>query len=103
MAEATNKQLFSEFPGILTSSWEEKIIADLKGADYQKKLIWNSDEGISVKPYYRNEDIESLDYLEGIGNLKNPGDASNGWLICQKKQGDGKFISNLWKVRVVSR
>ena len=67
MAEDSNKLLFSEFPDIPTSSWEEKIMADLKGADYQKKLVWNSDEGIAVKPYYRQEDMEALDYLEGIG------------------------------------
>jgi methylmalonyl-CoA mutase len=91
MAEDSNKQLFSEFPDVPTSSWEEKIMADLKGADYQKRLIWNSDEGIAVKPYYRQEDIEALGYLEGIGNLKSQGDASNGWLICQQISPMGNF------------
>ena len=71
MNEEGTKKLFTEFPEIATSMWEEKIKADLKGADYEKNLIWKSDEGISVKPYYRQEDLESLDYLEGIGNLKN--------------------------------
>jgi len=78
-----SKQLFTDFPEISTSNWEEKIKADLKGADYQKKLIWNSDEGIAVKPYYRQEDIDSFEYLEGFGKLKNPGDVPNGWTICQ--------------------
>ena len=78
-----SKQLFTDFPEISTSMWEEKIIADLKGADYQKKLVWNSDEGIHVKPYYRQEDLASLDYLEGIGNHKDQSDAPNGWTICQ--------------------
>ena len=82
MAEKANKHLFTDFPEITTPMWEEKIKADLKGADYQK-LIWNSDEGIAVKPYYRQEDIASLQYLEGLEELKNPGDAPNGWLICQ--------------------
>jgi methylmalonyl-CoA mutase len=84
MKEEGNKQLFTDFPEITTSMWEEKIRADLKGADYQKKLVWLSDEGIPVKPYYRAEDLENLDYLEGIGNLKNQSDAPNGWLICQQ-------------------
>ena len=83
MTEEANKQLFSEFPDVPTSSWEEKIIADLKGADYQKKLVWKSDEGIPVKPYYRQEDLEALDYLEGIDSLRNGSDAPNGWTICQ--------------------
>jgi methylmalonyl-CoA mutase len=84
MKEEGNKKLFAEFPEISTSMWEEKIKADLKGADYQKKLIWLNDEGIPVKPYYREEDLENLDYLEEIGNLKNQSDAPNGWLICQQ-------------------
>ena len=90
MKEEGYKKLFTDFPEITTSRWEEKIIADLKGADYQKKLVWNSDEGIPVKPFYRQEDIEALDYLEGIGRLKNPSDAPNGWLICQQISPMGK-------------
>jgi methylmalonyl-CoA mutase len=43
--------------------WEEKIIEDLKGADYDKKLVWKTPEGISVKPYYRSEHISNLPYL----------------------------------------
>jgi len=91
MKEKGNKQLFTDFPEITTSMWEEKIKADLKGADYQKKLVWNSDEGIPVKPYYREEDLEKLNYLEGIGNLKNQSDTANGWLICQQLSAAKKF------------
>ena len=83
MKEEGNKQLFANFPEITTSVWEEKIRADLKGADYQKKLIWESDEGIPVKPYYREEDLENMGYLENVGSLKNPSGAPNGWIICQ--------------------
>ena len=84
MKKEGTKFLFSDFPEIATSMWEEKIKADLKGADYQKRLVWNSDEGIPVKPFYRNEDLQALDYLEGIGGLRNRSDAPNGWLICQQ-------------------
>lgn len=77
------KQLFTEFPEISTQEWEEKILADLKGADYQKKLIWKTDEGIDVKPYYRHEDLKSLKYLQNAGSLRKPGGAPNSWLICQ--------------------
>jgi methylmalonyl-CoA mutase len=91
MAGKTNKQLFAEFPEIPMSMWEEKIRADLKGADYLKKLVWNSDEGIPVKPFYRAADIEKLNYLEGIGTLKNPAAKPNGWLICQQISPMGDF------------
>ena len=84
MKKEVTKELFSDFPEISTSMWEEKIKTDLKGADYQRKLIWNSDEGIPVKPYYRNEDIQALDYLKGFDSLRNGSDPPNGWLICQQ-------------------
>jgi methylmalonyl-CoA mutase len=32
----------------------------LKGADYEKRLIWHSEEGLAVKPYYRAEDLKDL-------------------------------------------
>ena len=53
-------RLKEEFPPVSTAEWEAVINADLKGADYEKKLVWKTEEGISVKPYYRAEDIASL-------------------------------------------
>lgn len=58
-----NKKLFSEFPPVSTQDWEAKIAVDLKGADYEKKLIWKTNEGIKVRPYYRAEDLQNLEYL----------------------------------------
>ena len=79
--------LFSEFPPVSTKDWEEKIHADLKGGDYDKKLVWKTTEGIKVKPYYRKEDIEKLEYQHALpgefpfvsGNKTN----SNAWEIRQ--------------------
>jgi methylmalonyl-CoA mutase len=56
-------KLLEEFPPVSTAEWEELIRKDLKGADYDKKLIWRTDEGIAVKPYYRREDLDGLEYL----------------------------------------
>jgi methylmalonyl-CoA mutase len=83
MKNEGDKKLFTDFPEVTTSMWEEKIMADLKGADYQKKLVWQSDEGIPVKPFYREEDIQDLEYLEHMSSLKNPAGEPNGWIICQ--------------------
>ncbi len=81
-----NTKLFSEFPAVPTSEWEKKIIADLKGADYNKRLIWNTGEGIDVRPYYRAGDLESLGYIDQLKNgnpqIFNFGKV-NDWLICQ--------------------
>ena len=64
-----NNKLFSEFPPVSTEKWEEVINKDLKGADYDKKLVWHTIEGFNVRPYYRAENLEGLDYLES-----NPGE-----------------------------
>jgi methylmalonyl-CoA mutase len=83
MKKEDYKALYTDFPEITTAAWEEKIKADLKGADYNKKLVWRTDEGIKVKPYYREEDLASLDYLENVGQLRETGSAPNSWIICQ--------------------
>lgn len=81
------KKLFSDFPPISTEAWEQQIQQDLKGADYEKKLVWKTLDGFSVKPYYRADDLAGI---AGIGSL--PGhfpfvrgyDAKkNEWEICQ--------------------
>jgi methylmalonyl-CoA mutase len=79
-------KLFSEFSPISTQQWEEKIIEDLKGADYYKKLVWKTPEGISVKPYYRSEHISALPYL-GAFPGHYPFVRSN------------KTIDNTWEIR----
>ncbi len=64
--EKTNQNLFEDFAPISTATWVEKIKTDLKGADYEKKLFWKSPEGIQIKPFYRAEDMEHLDYLNNM-------------------------------------
>ena len=52
-----------DFPPASTEAWEEKIHQDLKGADYEKKLIWRTLEGFNVRPYYRSEDLKHIPHL----------------------------------------
>ncbi|MEZ5073162.1 MAG: methylmalonyl-CoA mutase family protein [Bacteroidales bacterium] len=77
------QKLFNEFPPVGTDAWEEKILADLKGADYRKKLIRTTDEGIDIRPYYRAGDLENLEYLDQVAHLRLPGEAPNAWTVCQ--------------------
>ena len=63
MANSTREKLFTEFPPVTTEQWEEVIAADLKGADYERKLVWRTGEGFSVRPYYRAENLEGLRFL----------------------------------------
>jgi methylmalonyl-CoA mutase len=82
-----NGRLFSEFPPVPTSVWEERIKSDLKGADYDKKLIWKTGEGFDVKPYFRSADLEGLEYLDSLPGsypyLRGPRVSSNKWVIRQ--------------------
>ena len=81
-----DKKLFNDFPPVSTESWMEKVKTDLKGADFDKKLVWNSPEGIKIRPFYRSEDLKNLEYLHGLpnqfpyvrGNKNN-----NDWLVRQ--------------------
>ena len=63
MAECKDKKLFAEFPPVTTEQWEEVINVDLKGADYEKKLVWKTAEGFNVRPYYRAENLEGIKFL----------------------------------------
>ena len=81
-----NEKLFQEFPPISTNAWEDLIQKDLKGGDYDKKLVWKTREGFPVRPYYRKEDLDNIDYLK-----TNPGEfpyvrgvkADNNWAVRQ--------------------
>ena len=60
------EKLFDDFPPVDTESWKKKIKADLKGADYDKKLVWHTDEGFDVQPFYRAEDLKHLEHMRGL-------------------------------------
>jgi len=53
-----NEFLFGEFESVSAKEWKQKIQVDLKGEDYNKSLIWQSEEGIHVKPFYHQDDFE---------------------------------------------
>ena len=81
------EKLFSDFSPVSTEQWMEKITADLKGADYEKKLVWRTNEGFKVKPFYRKEDLDGLKTTDALpgefpylrGNRKD----NNEWLVRQ--------------------
>ena len=64
MAITKREKLFTEFPPVPTEKWEEVITADLKGADYERKLVWRTGEGFNVRPYYRAENLEGIQFLD---------------------------------------
>jgi len=85
MADSKEK-LFSEFPPVTTQQWMERITADLKGADFEKKLVWKTNEGFQVKPFYRAEDLEGIqltDSLPGEFPYVRGTKIDNNWLVSQ--------------------
>lgn len=54
--------LFQDFPKVSTEQWEQAIEKLLKGKNYEETLVWNTEEGFDIKPYYRKEDLPQTSY-----------------------------------------
>lgn len=50
------EQLFNEFEPVSSKQWKQLIQYDLKGADYNETLVWESPEGIKIKPFYHADE-----------------------------------------------
>ena len=86
MAENKEK-LFDQFPPVSTEEWRAKVEVDLKGADFNKKLVWRTNEGFNVQPMYRAEDIKDLkttDSLHGEYPFVRGTKTNNDWYIRQE-------------------
>lgn len=79
-----NPFLFNEFIGTSSAAWKQKIQVDLKGADYNETLLWKTNEGITVKPFYSKEDRTNT-------KLNLP---KKGFNICQTIFVDNEKIAN---------
>ena len=101
------EKLFTEFTAPTTQEWLDKIQVDLKGADFQKRLVWRTNEGFNVQPFYRREDLKDLKTPEALpgefpfvrGNKKD----TNEWYVRQNivvtdpKEGNAKALDILNK------
>lgn len=54
------------FPPVPVAEWEAQILADLKGGDYGRKLVWKTPEGLAVRPYYTMETAPQPVALSGL-------------------------------------
>ena len=69
-----SQDLFQEFEAVTAKQWKQKIQFDLKGEDYNEKLVFKSRDGIAVKPFYNTEDISETTKVHSPKN----------WEICGK-------------------
>ena len=105
---SNNKEkLFSEFQAPTTQEWLDKIQVDLKGADFNKRLVWRTNEGFNVQPFYRREDVLKLKTPEALpgeypfvrGNKKN----TNEWYVRQDIKADDAVAANAKALDILNK
>ncbi len=100
-------KLFDTFPPVSTTEWEARITEDLKGADYQKKLIWKTSEGFDVKPYYRDEDTQGIESISSIPGeypfIRGNQTTNNNWEIRQDIETDDESKANFLALDAIKR
>jgi len=103
---ADNK-LFSDFAPNTTKEWIDKITKDLKGADFDRKLSWRTNEGFDVKPFYRLENMDDKAFMNTYpgdfpftrGNKKN----NNDWLVRQNITVEDVKAANAQALEILNR
>ncbi len=88
-------KLFSDFSEVSSKQWKQKIQVDLKGVDYNDSLIWKTNEGIHIKPFYH---FDEFDELPKVSNTQ----ASN-WKICQSIYVTNALEANSKAIDVLSK
>ena len=103
----SKEKLFTEFTAPTTQEWLDKIEVDLKGADFNKRLVWRTNEGFNVQPFYRREDVLKLktpDSLPGEfpfvrGNNKK----DNAWFVRQDIVADDAQAANAKALDILNK
>ena len=90
-----SKPLFNDFEGVSSKAWKQKIQVDLKGADYNDTLIWKTNEGIDVKPFYHPDEFESLPDVSSSNAAH--------WKICQAIVVSEAKAANLKAIDAINR
>ena len=90
-----SKSLFNDFEAVSSKAWKQKIQVDLKGADYNDTLIWKTNEGINVKPFYHADEFETL---PEVSKSK-----ATAWKISQAIDVTDAKISNLKALDAITR
>lgn len=103
---ANTEKLFDMFSPTSTEDWKGKITVDLKGADFDKKLVWRTNEGFNVQPFYRREDLKDLAHMGTLPGqfpfVRGTRD-NNDWLIRQQIAGANPEEINREAVHAIDR
>ncbi len=52
------QDLFKTFDTVSKQAWRNKIEQDLKGAQYDESVVWESELGFKIQPFYHQEEID---------------------------------------------
>lgn len=77
--------LFNEFEVVSAKAWKQQIQVELKGADFNEKLVTKTEDGIDIKPFYHQEDVNQFTEI-----------AIPNWKICQHF-----FIEDKSKIAII--
>tara|TARA_R110002020_G_scaffold203146_5_gene406579 strand:- start:23969 stop:25351 length:1383 start_codon:yes stop_codon:yes gene_type:complete len=86
--------LFDEFREVSAKAWKQQVQFDLQGADYNEKLVWESPEGIKVKPFYHADDLKALPATAPSGNR---------WQIAQPMYAGNATMANEKALQALSQ
>ena len=69
--------LFGDFPPVSTEAWEDQIRQDLGDAAHPP--LWHLPDGLTIRPYYREEDVAHLERASAKEAVEIPA----GWQLRQ--------------------
>ena len=101
------EKLFKQFPPVSTEEWINKIKADLKGQDFERRLVWKTKEGFNVNPFYREEDISGLPHINTPPGefpfLRGTYPGKNEWYIRQDINVEDPVAANSKALDILNR
>ena len=103
---AETKKLFDQFAPVTPEEWRAKAEVDLKGADFEKKMVWRTNEGFNAQPLYRSVDIADLKQTKSL-----PGEFpyvrgtryNNDWKVRQNIDVDDVHAANAKALEVLNK
>lgn len=101
-----NEKLFDGFHETSYDEWRAKVETDLKGADFNKKLVWRTNEGFNVEPVYRAEniaDFKTTDSLPGEYPYIRGTRTDNDWLIRQEVVAETPAEANKVALEIITK
>lgn len=92
---STNNPLFSDFEAVSSKQWKQQIQYELKGADYNETLVWESPEGIKVKPFYHSDEVDESTTTFSINTPKEAFSILQNIFVHDVKKSNERAIDSL--------